>query len=279
VTAPLNHCAPDADLLVPPQRPIPDDAADFVWPTPSPLIGCNHLVCTRCGAKVRNVAGWRLRGDVGAADCARLLALDDWNSTELPDMNALAERDSGERSYVCRCNGLAVANPRALHRGGIADDHPAPVGWGCGGHPPRSLPQVIATLATPLTAESARDTTTVGAWLSAEHPATSPASSWPGRSPALHLARQWYTLADRNTADALVAATMAHLDIDAPALAGGLAFIALLPAAIAATCAPALATLDANLPADFSDRRAPWPPHERMSLLYRRAATRAGPSA
>lgn len=133
-----NVCARSADVLVHGLRPVPEDPEDFLWGDPSPAIGCNALACSRCGAALRQGAGWRLADGLGAEAMAALHGLDDWETH-----GGLLVPEPVARTWVCRCHGLTVTFPRALRDGGAADEHPAPIGWHCASHPLRTFPVAL----------------------------------------------------------------------------------------------------------------------------------------
>jgi len=263
----MHVCAHDGALLVNAAGIIPEAPEDFVWPEPSPSIGCSHLVCERCGAHVRSVSGWRTSGALGAADISRLFSLDlgAWEPT------ALATRDPVARAYLCRCGAVEVTFPRALHEGGIADDHPAPVGWHCGGHPPLRLPILLDGV--PLDASSI-DVELVGRILRGEAPSVRP--TWLGPEPAEWLVRLHYELADRALAATLAQGVAAFLAPERPELAGALRFFTAIPRGAAEPARSRLVgsgALAAMSPA-LAESRAPFPPNWSIGRLVERLRRR-----
>lgn len=173
-------------------------------------------------------------------------------------------------SELCRCNGLSVVFARALHQGGEADDHPAPIGWRCAGHASRSLPFVLDGV--DLVARETFEPELVGRILRGELPAARPA--WLGPAPAEWLVRVWHTLADRAAADRLSAVVVSFVAIDRPELASALHYLSGLPAVAAPP--DARERLAAISQAELGDARAPYPPTEPLSRLLKRARGRLG---
>ena len=244
---------------------IPQFAADFVWPSGNPSIGCNALCCGFCGKRLRNMPNFRLAYGSGADACAQLFDLADWSSAAAA---GIAVPSAGSRSYVCRCSGIDLSFLRQLRAGShwsIADDNPGPPGWHCGGHPRLQLPTVLDGLALSADSFSAQS---VAAILRGEVPSTRPL--WLGPQPAEWLLRLFYLLDDRGLAARLVAVVADFLAPDCPEVAAALGFFAGVPIAAAEVARPPLAKNFAVLPADFPERLAPFVPHPRVERLLRR---------
>lgn len=283
-----NVCARSADVLVHGLRPVPEDPEDFLWGDLSPAIGCNALACSRCGAALRQGAGWRLADGLGAEAMAALHGLDDWETH-----GGLLVPEPVARTWVCRCHGLTVTFPRALRGGGAADEHPAPIGWHCASHPLRTFPVALdgVTLEGPeritpdwVAAMLRRSPPDLGSPSGLVGPAPRGPSAaqpdcrraphpvcpdWLGPAPAAWLVRLWFELADRAAADRLAEHVARSLTPEAPELASALHFFAGIPSGVAAAFSDRVADLTS-----VADARAPWPPHEPVARLLRRLARR-----
>lgn|GEM_PF-4635122 len=161
-----------------------------------------------------------------------------------------------------------MTSPRALHAGGAADDHPAPVGWYCAGHAPRVLPVVLDGVAL----NAGFGVELVGAVLRGERPTTRP--EWLGPPPAEWLVRAWHTLADRAVADELARVVAGFLDPARPEVASALAFFAGVPSGAGAAARTALEAHFKDLPEGFVNSKAPFLPHERLDRILRRTLRR-----
>jgi hypothetical protein len=91
-------------------------------------IGCNNLVCSRCGQSVRHALGY-LR--VPLLDPAILHAAPQWR--DLEGAQPQDERMNG-RLYVCACEACVEHSGHALDPGWESDPDQLPL-WKCAGHP------------------------------------------------------------------------------------------------------------------------------------------------
>jgi hypothetical protein len=124
-----NHCHARG-YLVGARTEIPDDEHEYARPG-APVVGCNRIACSACGARVRQWRGVRLADTPYDADAhAALFATDE------PDGARFFTRDHGGelfRVYACRCSATETSNALDLARGFIEFDW-----WACDGHPERS---------------------------------------------------------------------------------------------------------------------------------------------
>jgi len=122
----MNHC--DArGYLVGPRNVIPADARQYAV-AGGPLVGCSHVMCSACGALVRNWPGFRFALSPGTPDEYRALY-----ETDDPDTSRCLTRDGGGalfRAYACRCSHTQISSATDLDRGFIEFDS-----WSCAGHP------------------------------------------------------------------------------------------------------------------------------------------------
>jgi hypothetical protein len=125
---PMNHCHARG-YLVGARTEIPEDEHAYARPG-EPVIGCNRIECSACGARVRQFCGVRLADTPRSPDeHAALFAIAD------PAGTRFLTREGGGalfRVYACRCSATETANALDLARGFLDFDW-----WGCGGHPER----------------------------------------------------------------------------------------------------------------------------------------------
>lgn len=113
--------------LVGPAYTIPTDPRTHALAA-GPVVGCNHLKCSVCGAVVRNWPGLRLAlTPVTQAEKDALYA------TPAPDISHYLTREGGGhlfRVYACKCSHTQISSATDLDRGFIEFDS-----WACAGHP------------------------------------------------------------------------------------------------------------------------------------------------
>jgi len=106
-------------------------------------IGCNHLVCGRCGARVRDGVGLLAHGGTpaqrAAARAAAYAALGGAGAAGLASGTEQALRF---RHYLCRCDDEAIEAPMHLEEPCTTSEgleYRTPP-WACAGHPARRIP-------------------------------------------------------------------------------------------------------------------------------------------
>ena len=116
---------------------VPDAPEVFLFDERVAMVGCNHLVCSACGAVVQQRAGVTLASP--KFDRSGIVERGEWDQ-------ALASGylvpEDGWRTYVCRCRGWSEDDRRALGRPAHWDEflnESAPP-WRCAGHPTPDLP-------------------------------------------------------------------------------------------------------------------------------------------
>jgi len=131
-----NYCS-GAGHLVGGERRLPADPSEYYTGGLVTVIGCNHVMCTRCGAVVRQESGVIPYVD-GIDSLETVYDLDDWS----PALRASAEsvEVSRFRFYACRCTAHCEGDFRALD---AADDYDPWLPWECAGHPLAELPLEI----------------------------------------------------------------------------------------------------------------------------------------
>ena len=124
----MKYCA--EAVLVGLDHELPSDAAVAYSGSP-PIVGCNHLVCTQCGADVHHADSRSTTSNYppAHADLVDLYESSNPAGSSLLD-SALRHRQS--RAYFCRCDWTAVNLGGTLYLEYI--DQP----WKCGGHAPRA---------------------------------------------------------------------------------------------------------------------------------------------
>jgi len=136
-----NYCS-GYGALVGASREVPARPEEFVWPSLEvPTFGCNHLVCSACGAALKNQGGFAHGVDHAADLPLQLYDASDWQP--FVERRALV-RDANIRMYVCRCQMHGAAGGTKLDDT-YYDDYttPAPSTWSCHGHPKIMLPVVL----------------------------------------------------------------------------------------------------------------------------------------
>ena len=122
----MKYCE-SRGYLVGAQRLLPTDPRHYAV-AGGPLVGCNHIQCSTCGASVRNWPGFRIAAQpITRAEHAELYA------TRAPESSRYLTRDGGGdqfRVYACQCSHTEIASATDLDRGFIEFD-----GWACAGHP------------------------------------------------------------------------------------------------------------------------------------------------
>ena len=107
---------------------LPSDRA-VAYSGGSPIIGCNHLVCSDCDAVVRYADGRVTTSNYPPPRAANEALYDSSDPGSSSGLNAFpAHRRS--RAYFCRCNWADV------HLGGCKSVGSIDPPWGCGGHAP-----------------------------------------------------------------------------------------------------------------------------------------------
>ncbi len=122
----MNYCA--EAVLVGLDHELPSDPA-VAYSGKPPIIGCNHLVCTSCGADVHHADSRSTTSNYPPAQ-ADLVALYESSNPASSSLLDSAPRHRQSRAYVCRCDWTAVNLGGALFLEHI--DQP----WKCGGHHP-----------------------------------------------------------------------------------------------------------------------------------------------
>ena len=122
----MNHCH-NRGYIVDASTEVPADEHVYARPG-EPLVGCNRIACSVCGAAVRQWRGVR-QAEVPhtRAEHEALYATTD------PDASRFLTRDhSGQRFrvYACRCSATETSNARDLAREILDIDW-----WACAGHP------------------------------------------------------------------------------------------------------------------------------------------------
>jgi hypothetical protein len=136
----VNRCVPDAGVVG--AQPLPAAPTEFDWPDRKPAVGCNHLVCLWCKAKVKSRVGFLLQLDWDNRDvvpkrAAQLHSTDDWAAV------AGVQLHPDCRLYACRCfyhSEFSLShtfNPERVDKTGEPSRN---LPWTCAGHPPLELP-------------------------------------------------------------------------------------------------------------------------------------------
>jgi hypothetical protein len=110
---------------------LPTDPA-IAYTGGTPIVGCNHIVCGKCGAEVRHADSRSTTSNYRPpeAELAKLYDSSDPGSSPLLDARPLHE-DS--RAYFCRCDWAAV------DLGGSKSVGDVDALWDCGGHQAKVL--------------------------------------------------------------------------------------------------------------------------------------------
>lgn len=105
---------------------IPSDPS-VAYDGTSPIIGCNHIVCDRCGAVARHVDG-RVKTSNYPPPAAVALALYESSDPASSPLLGNGPLHAKSRAYLCRCDWGDV------HLGGVKSLGSIDAMWGCGGH-------------------------------------------------------------------------------------------------------------------------------------------------
>lgn len=134
--------------LVDGRRPLPDDPTELQV-SGLPVVGCNQLVCRKCGAVVRHALGRSFRGKHDV-DIAAVYAHDDF--TKSPEIGVAI--NDNYRLYICRCSRWLETEEHSLGEPEPDEDDPQ-VQWACTGHPTLAVPGSIDGAAVASQAELA----------------------------------------------------------------------------------------------------------------------------
>ena len=132
-----NFC-PDGGYLVNAFTVVPDDPVEYSFDHHHGIIGCNQLVCDKCGAGVRHIphagGGYLLPG----RKQSELYDAEDWRTIliETPGYSG--------RFYFCRCSSHTECRVQVIHDSDLTLARGAdlseifsapPQSWHCNGHP------------------------------------------------------------------------------------------------------------------------------------------------
>lgn len=126
----MQHCA--EAWLVSLEYELPTDPS-VAYDGGDPIVGCNHLVCKRCGAEVRHADHRAVPALYPPEDLKDLYESPAPESSPLLDARPL-HKDS--RAYFCRCSwyGCELSGGKDTE---TMDDHE----WRCAGHPDKDSPE------------------------------------------------------------------------------------------------------------------------------------------
>ncbi len=113
---------------------LPDDVFDYDWVQLSPIVGCNRLLCSSCGADVRSALGVAIPDEVDPKDAYELMGAH--------DLSRFSPSPSC-RAYACRC---LKANVTSFFQARSENDMDPGTPWHCGGHPLASLPMILESV-------------------------------------------------------------------------------------------------------------------------------------
>jgi hypothetical protein len=133
----MNRCARNGYLVDVPSS-IPTDPTD-VGLEDLPIVGCNAVRCSRCGALVRNAPGlaFRTPDEVASATLAALYATADLASSPL-----LHATNPDHRLYLCTCSRWLETGQHACSEPDPDPNDPS-MPWACAGHPLIALPHDV----------------------------------------------------------------------------------------------------------------------------------------
>lgn len=105
--------------LVGPEHNLPTDSG-VAYKGKFPLVGCSNLVCSNCAAEVRHLDDWsgKSKRSPGTGPMGKLYSA--------PESSPHLERQSGYRTYFCRCDWYWIDSNRAYY---CSDKT-----WECAGH-------------------------------------------------------------------------------------------------------------------------------------------------
>lgn len=139
------RCAQNG-LLVRSSGVFPEDSHIFGYASNADSIGCNRLRCTSCLAFVRQRPKTEIKPGL-SPDPAHLYETEDWS--RLGELKP----DKHGRLYACRCTSWVEYGTTSL----AEDDSMRPTPpWGCGGHPPITLPWDLDGIHLEPTTDAAR---------------------------------------------------------------------------------------------------------------------------
>ncbi|MCA9522598.1 MAG: hypothetical protein KC609_16585 [Myxococcales bacterium] len=126
----MTRYCDEGGYVVSSAEPIPDEPRAYDDGRGPDRIGCNQLVCIRCGAVVRNAPHFDLPNNFGF-DAKAAYESADWHS--VPGLEHRPE--SVVRLYVCHCHVERIFAPTAC-----VPEFEDPlfshfIPWKCGGHP------------------------------------------------------------------------------------------------------------------------------------------------
>lgn len=130
MTSGLNYCI-GGGYVVGVGYTLPDDPTQYNS-IEHDIVGCNNLVCGKCGAKLRSIAGFSVEPPP-TVQTRQVYDEQDWSAA------GWLETAPGARTYVCRCHSLLELRARPSNQlqevSGIL--------WECAGHEPSPLPLEI----------------------------------------------------------------------------------------------------------------------------------------
>ncbi len=222
----LARCA-EGGFLVGPQRVVPEEPAEHQWPDPSGagvVIGCNHLVCQRCGQAVVQRAGFDATRELKKRRTERLPAVYEsctagaggdagdagWQGEV---KRGSLEEDSRVRLYLCKCalHGEMMVSPVEE----APDGRPGgPASWRCAGHPRASSASTAER--TPPAAAAVAGSASGGGGVGAAPAAFVPAALEGQHGGPETIDRRYNLAEDPAQREALGDAVLAHLTASDP---------------------------------------------------------------
>ncbi len=203
----MNECR-GLGLLVAAKGEVPTDPHAYGNAFAS-RVGCNHLVCSSCGAVVESFAGWSWN-TAGHADFA-VVATADLAAGDAGEAagGALVRSEEG-RLYRCKCTVHIEENESPIERYRETGTSSVGAKWQCGGHPARALPAVIAGIAVDPSAGNARD------WVLAAVDAHGTRGAEAREAARVHLAELWFALAGGEVESVMTMAVAALVNDNEP---------------------------------------------------------------